>query len=181
MTERQTLAGLYDAHRVLAALHVPHGLIGGWAAIAWGRVRATRDVDWLADFAPSKIKTILEAMTPLGAAEWRAPGEDDPIAGLIRVVPPDERKPMIDVLVANGRADRQALERCIEIELGQGPLPAVRPEDIVAMKLQAGGGLDYEDARAILQAQAKKMDELMLLDACRARKVEDRLALLRRP
>jgi hypothetical protein len=159
MTERQTLAGLYDAHRVLAALHVPHGLIGGWAAIAWGRVRATRDVDWLADFAPSKIKTILEAMTPLGAAEWRAPGEDDPIAGLIRVVPPDERKPMIDVLVANGRADRQALERCIEIELGQ----------------------DYEDARAILQAQAKKMDELMLLDACRARKVEDRLALLRRP
>jgi|GEM_PF-4609911 len=154
MTERAALDGLYDAHRVLAKLDGPHGLLGGWAAIPWGRVRATRDVDWMAEFAPSKI--------------------------LICVVPEDERRPMIDLLVFNGRADREALRRCGDIELGQGPLPAVRPEVIVAMKLQAGGGLDYDDARAILQAQGKKMDEPMLADACRARKVEDRLALLRR-
>lgn len=59
-------------------------------------------------------------------------------------------------------------------------IPTVRPEDIIAMKLQAGGGLDYEDARALLQVQAQRLDEALPLEACTARRVLDRLVLLRR-
>ena len=36
-------------HAIFEAHSVPHALIGGWAAVAWGVVRATRDVDLLAD------------------------------------------------------------------------------------------------------------------------------------
>jgi hypothetical protein len=157
MTRRPNpLESLHAAHAALDSLRVNHGLIGGWAVIAWGRVRATRDVDWIADIPASRKKEVLAALAALGSVEWRNPGEDDPMA------------------------DRAAISRCVEIELGKGRIPTIRPEDIIAMKLQAGGGLDYEDARALLQIQDQRLDEALLMDACKARHVLDRLALLRR-
>ncbi|MDE2143691.1 MAG: hypothetical protein KGL74_06755 [Elusimicrobia bacterium] len=174
------LNGLHAAHATLQSLGVRHGLIGGWAVIAWGRVRATRDVDWIADIPMSRKREMLAGLASLGSVDWRTPGEDDPLAGLIRIVPEDEEKPLIDILLAAGPADRAAISRCVEIELGNGRIPTVRPEDIIAMKLQAGGGLDYEDARALLQIQDRRLDEKLLIDACAARRVLDRLALLRR-
>jgi hypothetical protein len=174
------LERLRASHESLEALGIPHGLIGGWAVIAWGRVRATRDLDWLAIIPASRRKEVLASLASFGAAEWRAPGEDDPIAGLIRVVPADEEEAVLDILIAKGSADRTALSRCISVELGKSSLPAVRPEDIIAMKLQAGGGLDYEDARELLGVQAGRLDEAMLVAACKERRVLDRLALIRR-
>lgn len=174
------LERLRASHEALEGLGVPHGLIGGWAVIAWGRVRATRDLDWLAIIPASRRKEVMASLAPFGTPEWRAPGEGDPIAGLIRVVPAEEDAPVVDILLAAGSADREALSRCIQIELGGGSLPAVRPEDIIAMKLQAGGGLDYEDARELLRIQAGRLDEVMLEEACKARRVLDRLALIRR-
>lgn len=174
------LERLRASHETLEKLEIPHGLIGGWAVIAWGRVRATRDLDWLAVIPDSRRKEVLTALAPFGAAEWRAAGEDDPIAGLIRVVPADEEEAVLDILLAAKSADRKALSRCIQVELGKGSLPAVRPEDIIAMKLQAGGGLDYDDARELLRIQAGRLDETMLKEACRERRALDRLALIRR-
>lgn len=175
------LESLEAAHRILAGLGIQHGLIGGWAAIAWGRVRATRDIDWLAFIPAARRASVLGAFSAMGSAEWRTPGEDDPIAGLVRVVPEDPELPLIDILLARGAADMDALSRCVPIDLGHGPVPTVRPEDIIAMKLQAGGGLDYEDVRALLSAQGDKIDEPLLQDSCKRRRVGDRLALLRQP
>lgn len=174
------LRRLRSSHETLESLDIPHGLIGGWAVIAWGRVRATRDLDWLAVIPSSRRKEVLAALAPFGTAEWREAGEDDPIAGLIRVVPADEEEAVLDILLASGGADRTALSRCIPVDLGGAPLPAVRPEDIIAMKLQAGGGLDYDDARELLRIHAGRLDEAMLETTCRERRVLDRLALIRR-
>ena len=174
------LESLHAAHRALESLALPHGLIGGWAVIAWGRVRATRDVDWLAAIPRSRKSELIKTLSGLGAVDWREPGEDDPIAGLVRIVPEDDERPVIDILLAATAADRAALSRCLQIQLGESSVPAVGPEDIIAMKLQAGGGLDYEDARALLQMQAGRLDEELLREACASRSVLDRLALLRR-
>jgi hypothetical protein len=179
-TPPSPLESLHATHRALESLAIPHGLIGGWAVIAWGRVRATRDVDWLATIPRSRKTEVIRALSDLGSIDWREPGEDDPVDGLIRIVPEDEDRPVIDILLARKAEDRAALSRCLQIELGSTVVPAVGPEDIIAMKLQAGGGLDYEDARALLQAQAGRLDEALLSEACTARRVQDRLALLRR-
>lgn len=165
------LKRLHDSHRTLRGLGIPHGLIGAWAVIAWGRVRATRDVDWLAEIPPSRLKAVMAAFAALGAPEWRPPGQDDPIAGLIRVVPSAEDEPVVDILLASKAADRAALARCAEVVIGSGPLPAVRREDIIAMKLQSGGGMDIDDARALLQNPAVQFDEELLHEACAARRV----------
>lgn len=174
------LAQLLATHDALESAGVAHGLIGGWAAIAWGRVRATRDVDWLAEIPVSRKKEIMALLTAFGEPDWREAGEDDPVAGLIRVVPKTEHGAVTDVLLARSGADRDALGRCVSVEISGRALPTVRPEDIVAMKLQAGGGLDYDDARAILAAQSGKIDETLLVEACRRRRALDRLELLRK-
>lgn len=168
---------LRQSHKTLQALAIPHGLIGGWAVTAWGRVRATKDFDWLAHIPAGRRKEVQTALAALGEIEWRPPGEDDPIAGLIRVVPHAQDDAVIEVILAGKPADREALTRCRDVPLGGGALPAVRPEDLVAMKLEAGGGLDLEDAQAVLTTQADALDEQLLEDVCRARRVG---ALLKR-
>lgn len=174
------LAHLHATHEALESAGVPHGLIGGWAVIAWGRVRATRDVDWLAEIPASRKKEILALLARFGRPEWCPAGEDDPVAGLIRVAPKTEQGALTDVLLARSGADREALGRCVAVEIAGRSLPTVRPEDIVAMKLQAGGSLDFDDARAVLSAQSARIDEALLLAACRRRRVLGRLELIRK-
>lgn len=174
------LVQLLATHEALESAGVSHGLIGGWAVIAWGRVRATRDVDWLAEIPLSRKREILALLAAFGEPDWREAGEDDPVAGLIRVVPTTEHGAVTDVLLARAGADLEALGRCVPVEIAGRSLPTVRPEDIVAMKLQAGGGLDYDDARAILAAQSDKIDKALLMAACRRRGVLERLRLIRK-
>lgn len=167
------------SHEILAKLGIGHALIGGWAVIAWGRVRATRDIDWLAEIPPSKRKDLLAALTPLGAPEWRPPGEDDPIAGLIRVSPKASDGYFIDILFARSPADRRAVAKAVAVDIGGGEIPSVPPEEIIAMKLQAGGGLDLDDAKELLRVHAGKLDAGELEEACRSRRSLDALHRLR--
>ncbi|MBI3296685.1 MAG: hypothetical protein HYZ75_00870 [Elusimicrobia bacterium] len=174
------LKRLRRSHEILKENGIPHGLIGGWAVIAWGRVRVTRDQDWLAEFSPRGLGPLLKALEPLGRAQWRPPGQDDSIAGLIRVTPDDASESAVDILLAKKAADLAALRRCVQVDLGGFALPAIRAEDIIAMKLQAGGGLDLDDARELLKSPATELDEDILQDACGARRVTGILTKMRR-
>ena len=165
--------------RLLTHTNTPHAMIGGWAVNAWGVSRATADVDLLANY-PRPPKELLDALAESFVAEWRAPGDDDPIDGLIRVTSAAKPGLEIDLLRAAKAADRGALERATTVELEGLKIPLVRPEDLLAMKLQAGGGLDWQDAKAVYAVQQGKIDEVLLEQACRERRVLDRLALLRR-
>ena len=175
------LSQIAATHKLLESARIPHGLIGGWAAAVWGRVRATRDVDWLAAVPVSRKTEILALLSAFGEPDWREAGEDDPVSGLIRIVPTAEHGAVTDILLARSGEDRDALERCMTVAIAGGTeIPTVRPEDIIAMKLQAGGGLDYEDAKAILLTQAATIDEALLTAACRRRKASDRLEFIRK-
>lgn len=136
-------------------------------------------LDWLAAIPASRRKEVLAGLSSLGTPEWRPPGEDDPISGLIRITPASAEEAVIDLLIADKAADRVALSRCVSVELGDGSLPAVRPEDIIAMKLQSGGGIDVDDVRGLLESQAGKLDEFILRDACRSRRVTRSLEKIR--
>ena len=166
--------------RVLKKLGLPHALIGGWAVIAWGFARASEDIDLMIDLPPSRRRDLIRALSEDYSAEWRAPGEDDPVAGLLRLTPVDPDGFPADLLVLRGAQDRDAVARAATIEADGVKIPVVRPEDLIAMKLEAGGGQDYEDVRRLLSLLTGKLDEKLLEKSCRARKVEDRLVLLRR-
>ena len=93
-----------------------YGLSAVAAGIAWGRVRATRDVDWLAAIPVTRKKEILTLLQAFGEPDWREAGEDDPVSGLIRVVPTSARGIVSDILFARSGADFDALKRCVPVE-----------------------------------------------------------------
>lgn len=166
--------------RLLRKMGLPHALIGGWAVITWGFVRASDDLDLMMELPVSRRKELLSALAADYEAEWRDGGQDDPIPGLVRAAPRKEGGFPVDFLIATSSADRAALSRAVEVTAEGVKIPVVRPEDLIAMKLEAGGGQDYEDARRLLSTLAGKLDEKLLNESCAARRVLERLALLRR-
>jgi len=178
-----TASPFRELERVLAILRkmgLPHALIGGWAVVAWGFLRASDDLDLMVELPVSRRRELLDALSKNYEAEWREGGQDDPIPGLIRALPKAAGAFPVDLLVVRGRNDRAAISRAVIIEAEGMSIPIVRPEDLIAMKLEAGGGQDYEDARRLLSILVGKLDESRLNESCLDRKVLDRLALVRR-
>jgi predicted nucleotidyltransferase len=137
----------------LAALfrerHVPYALIGGLAVAAWGAPRATEDIDLLADLSPS---TGLDAAFQSAGfdAEWRRGGPDDPVPLLLRLRSPGG--PEIDVVCATRAWERQMLGRAVLLRLGPGlEIPVVAIEDLIVLKLKAGGPGDLADVTDLLE------------------------------
>ncbi len=162
---------------VLRETGVVHALIGGWAVVAWGVVRASEDVDVLIELPTSRRKALLAALSRAFDAEWRQGEPGDPVPGLIRAQPKSGGLP-VDLLPARSNADIAALDRAKSVAVGALRIPIVTPEDLIAMKLEAGGGQDYEDVRRLLRVIADDLDQSQLKASCDARRVSDRLASL---
>lgn len=158
---------------------LPHALIGGWAVITWGFLRASDDLDLMIELPASRRKELLTELSSDYEAKWLEGGQDDPISGLVRAAPRQKEGFPVDFLVASSAADRTALSRAVAVSAEGLMIPVVRPEDLIAMKLEAGGGQDYEDVRRLLAVLAGKLDEVLLKESCSARRVVDRLALVR--
>ncbi|MCR4295854.1 MAG: nucleotidyltransferase [Elusimicrobia bacterium] len=172
-----------DIGRVLAVLRrldLPHALIGGWAVVVWGYLRTSEDIDVLVDLPSSRRRELLDALAGDYEADWRAGGEDDPIPGLVSAVPRSPDRFPVDLLPARGRADRRALSRAVNVTAEGISIPVVSAEDLISMKLEAGGGQDYADARRLLATLKGDLDEARLEASCRERRALDRLALIRR-
>jgi predicted nucleotidyltransferase len=165
---------------ILRKLNLPHALIGGWAVIAWGYLRTSEDIDFMVDLPTSQRHELLAALAEDYEAEWLAGGQDDPIPGLIRAHPRSADNFPVDIIPVRNSADRAALSRATTIVSEGVSIPVVIPEDLIAMKLEAGGGQDHVDARQLLHILKDRLDESRLFSSCGERKALDGLALLRR-
>ena len=149
MTQR---GGFEDAlARLVAAFQgrgVPYALIGGLAVAAWGAPRATEDIDVLADVSPSA--DLDRALRAAGfEAEWRRGTSDDPIPLLLRLR--SRSGPELDVICASRAWEREILTRSIQLRLGQDlAVPVVALEDLIVLKLLAGGPADLTDVADLL-------------------------------
>ena len=175
---RNVLDDLRLTHKVLKRLKIPHALIGGWATVAWGAVRATKDLDLLVLIGADDREPLKAAFERLEyEGEWRRGGIDDPIPELLRMTPRKEgMRPAIDFLPASKGFDYDAINRAVMVRLGQMSIPVVCREDLIAMKLSSGGGLDFQDVQAILDIHGKALDQELLENACRRLKVSQVLA-----
>lgn len=163
---------LCDLHKLLPEasldLQIPirFALIGGLAMSAWGVVRATEDIDFLADSSPSPIKnlvvrrTLQKLLEARGyTADWRVGATDDPIPLLLRVGAPRlAHGPGMDILWAHKRWQREALERTIALRLTRAEVFVLHPEDLVLMKLEAGGPQDLLDVETLLSSPPQVLD-----------------------
>ena len=123
--------------RIFQERSVPHALIGGLAVAAWGAPRATEDIDLLADVNPSPELDAAFRATGF-EAEWRRRDPGDPVPLLLRLC--SASGPEIDVICATRDWEREMLDRAIRVRLPEGPeTPVIAVEDLVVLKLMAGG------------------------------------------
>jgi hypothetical protein len=160
------LQTLFQAASVELQLHIRAALIGGLAVSAWGPVRATEDIDFLADSDPSPIGTravrdnlqkFLEANNC--KAEWRVGESDDPIPLLLRLeLTGPVTLPGADILWAHKRWHQSALERRQKIKLERQQFFVLHPEDLILLKLDAGGPQDLLDVQALLSCSPPELN-----------------------
>ncbi|HXK28711.1 MAG TPA: nucleotidyl transferase AbiEii/AbiGii toxin family protein [Candidatus Binatia bacterium] len=140
-------------------------LIGGLAVSAWGISRATQDIDFLADSDPSplierrlrdSLKNILDKH---GChAVWRMGGLDDPIPLLLRIEMTHSYPELsADILWVHKRWQRAALRRSIEVNVMGRRIDVLHPEDLIVMKLDAGGPQDLLDVQSLLSSRSRKI------------------------
>lgn len=127
---------------------IPYALIGGLAVAAWGAPRATEDIDLLADVSPSaELDAVLRAAG--FEADWRRGAPDDPIPLLLRLC--SSSGPEVDVVCATRTWEREMLGRAPRLRLAQAlEIPVVGVEDLIVLKLLAGGPADLADVADLL-------------------------------
>lgn len=152
-----TLRKLFEAASLSVQVPIRFALIGGLAVSAWGAVRATQDIDLLADSSPSPLRN-LALRRHLGAfldqqgctAEWRIGDPDDPIPLLLRLGLPRPTALVTDILWAHKRWQREALSRRITLRVSRLDVFVLHPEDLILMKLEAGGPQDLLDVEGLI-------------------------------
>jgi hypothetical protein len=156
----RTLHQLIEAASTELGTPIRFALIGGLAVSTWGAIRATRDIDLLADSNPSPIgnrllrdelKRFLEKKRC--AVEWRVGDFDDPIPLLLHLQLGNKSTGTVaDILWAHKRWHQTALQRRQQVKAGQHLFWVLHPEDLILMKLDAGGPQDLLDVQALLSA-----------------------------
>ena len=154
---------LLDVVDALVELGIPYAVIGAFAVSFHGVPRYTDDADtaiWLTDTG----KTSRDLMNRFLDSGYRAQlmqGDlDDPISGSIIVQDGYENR--MDILLGIRGMDPGAVQRCVSASLLDSPVRIIAAEDLIAMKVFAGGPQDLEDVRGILQVSGKLLDLQLL-------------------
>ena len=119
-------------------------LLGGYAVAHHGRPRATKDMDLLVSGAPDNLARVAKALDAFGAptnvvAAARTLG---PTEIVYLGVPPVR----IDILrSADGIDTEQAIERGVEVDLGELVVPVISLPDLIANKRASGRVQDLAD------------------------------------
>jgi predicted nucleotidyltransferase len=135
-----------EVARRLDERRIPYALIGAIAMAARGVPRGTHDSDFLV-----VDRSVLDAAAwdGLGAEVDARRGDfEDPLAGVVRMHRADEH---VDVVVVRGRTwEHDVLARAETLVHEGTPFRVVTTEDLVLLKLDAGGLLDRRDVLQIL-------------------------------
>lgn len=138
-------------------------IVGAVAAGAWGRPRATLDIDVTVLTDAAGLESIARAAESLGLRADRQWLEWNPLlrGEQVRLVGGGV---VVDVMRPPGRHGETALQRRRVITIEGRRLWFAAPDDLILMKLQAGRPRDFEDALAILAAQREALDRAYMLD-----------------
>ncbi len=141
-----------ETFATLSVCATPPALIGGLALAAHQVVRATRDVDLLADAADAELIDGL-----LLAIGYQCVHRSADVANYVRA---DEG---LDVLFAHRPAALRLLRSASERSTAMGTLRVVSAEGLIGFKLQAMTNdptrrQDVEDIRALLRTQRGQLD-----------------------
>lgn len=131
----------------------PYCVVGALAVNAWGRLRATNDIDLLVLSDEIGRAELIDALLVRGFHADRTWMEQNPMAKdmVLRLVHPSHPTIPLDLLFAHDAQSQSALTRRRSLQLLGVSLWVCSPEDLILLKLKAGRPHDFEDALGIVR------------------------------
>jgi hypothetical protein len=134
----------------LTRIGAPFALIGGRAVALHGHPRATFDYDFLTSDRRILAPTTWQELAAQGVhVDCRRGASDDPVAGVARLTFGPRQK--ADVVLARWKWEAAVLDRAEPTRFEGVTVPLPRKADLILLKLAAGGGIDLQDAIALLR------------------------------
>ncbi len=163
MTLREILTPI---NALLTKHGIRYAVIGGYAVAAWGKIRATRDIDLMLNAGDlEKLKSALADAE--FQFEHRRGDADDPIADVICLRTGTPETPYeVDFLAGIRGTPAGIFDRARDVSLDDLVVPVASPEDMIVLKMLGGAARDFEDARGIIRAQKGKLDLRLLRQLC---------------
>lgn len=134
---------------------IHHCLIGAAAMAAHGVPRSTLNLDLLTTDRRSLEGPLWEPLREAGVAvKARLGGQQDPLAGAVRVSAKEERA--VDLIVGRFSWQTSIVERARPLSIRGLTIAVAEPADLVILKLYAGGAQDRWDIQQVLAAQTSE-------------------------
>jgi hypothetical protein len=146
----QSAEFLMDVLDAIADFNLPYAVIGALAVSYHGIPRSSADADAFIWLQPGRsAKDIVERLRVLGLQAANRSGDvDDPIGESIHVE--DRHANRVDILLGLQGMPAEAVGRCVDGVLLGSSIRILGAEDLIGMKLFAGGPQDISDVRGIL-------------------------------
>ena len=164
---------LLDVVERLTHLGIPYAIVGAFAVSFHGIPRSTNDADaaiWLKGTGTAEEHLKVHFDRTGFRTELRPGDFDDPISGAFIVE--DVHGNRVDLVLGVRGMDPEAAGRCVAATLMDASGKIIAAEDLIAMKIFAGGIQDLEDVRGILQVSGKQLDLNLLKNLARRYGVE---------
>jgi len=147
---------LLDVLDTITGLQIPHAVVGALAVSYYGVPRATADADailWL----KGPTDDLHKRLTHSGyKTELKRGDFDDPISRILIIR--DDYENRLDLLIGVRGMSPDAPSRCITESLMGSTIRIIGAEDLIAMKLFAGGVQDINDVRGILDVSRERLN-----------------------
>lgn len=169
---------LISISKYLNENNVPHVVVGGWAAIAWGRQRTTFDIDLIIDHNKIDLSSFVRFLKKIDMLIER---EDIEIAikekshsSIIYSPKPSLRVNLKGVYTIE---DKEAILTSKKINITNTTINICSPENLIAHKLKFGSDRYIEDALIVflVQKSEKNIDLRYLTELCEKLSVSDKL------
>lgn len=140
---------------------VPYVLIGAWALAAWGRPRATNDLDFLVLVNEGDVDRLNRRLIQAGMELDETWQEWNPMlkGSQLRF---QSQGITIDILLPRDPHDQQVFLRKRKKRMEGSYYWIVCPEDFILQKLKVGRPRDFEDAASVTDRFRDKLDRKYL-------------------
>lgn len=136
--------------RILQDSQIPFALIGAAAMAAHGVSRSTYDTDFFSVGPAALDPVIWKALGTSGVrVDVRIGDDDDPLLGVVRFAQDDQA---IDLVVGRSRWQQEVIARAKPTYVFKLNIPIVTVEDLILLKLYAGGIQDRWDIQQLVES-----------------------------
>jgi len=144
----------------------PYCLVGALAVNAWGRLRATQDVDLLVLSQDSTRADLADSLASHGFRPDTTWIEQNPMAKdrVLRWDHPDYAGIPLDLIMSADAHEEAMMARRRSLNLLGLIVWVCSPEDLILLKLKASRPHDFEDALGIVKNPHLKLDMPYLWD-----------------